>query len=220
MFQVQVEEVILYKLPFLTLAIFLLGVIFRVYRYLSEKLRVFPIFPKAEKNRVSEYIKDVLLFRALLSSDRKLWLLAWFFHVSLLLILIGHLRMFIGIEFPENLSDVLGTIFGLIFILTLLALLLRRVAELKEISTLEDYLALLLLLAIAVSGMYLRLSDVSLYNYFDALISGERIEVENQILVIHALLAQILVAYLPFGKLFHSIGVFHSNYSALRWKNA
>ncbi len=219
MFQVQVEEVILYKLPFLTITIFAIGTVFRVYKYLSEGLKIFPLFPKAEKNKAGEYLKDLIFFRAIFASDRKLWAFAWLFHFSLFLILLGHFRMFSGLKFSESLADLLGTIFGAIFTLTLLALLFRRVIQLREISTVEDYFALALLLAVAVSGMYLRFSDVSLHNYFSALVSGGG-NVESPVLAVHALFAQILIAYLPFGKLFHSLGAFHSNYLTLRWKNA
>lgn len=161
----------------------------------------------------------MFLFKTLFSSDKSLWVLSWLFHVSLLVILLGHIRMFLGIKVGESFANFLGTSLGAIFFLTLLFLLVRRVAKLRVISTAEDYFALILLLSVAVSGMYLRLNDVSLEGYLLSLISGEKIRVGSLALVVHAFLAQLLVAYLPFGKLFHSIGVFHSNY-LVRWKNA
>ncbi len=222
MLQVYLEEIVLYKLPFVTAAIFFVGLFYRIYKYLSVKLRVFPVFPKASKSgleKLFEYFSDVFLFKTIFSSDKFLWVLSWLFHVSLFVILLGHLRMFLGIKVDENFTSFLGMLLGVIFLLTLLSLLVRRVAKLRVISTAEDYFALILLLSVAISGMYLRLNDVSLDGYLLSLISGEKIVVGSSALVVHALLAQILVAYLPFGKLFHSIGVFHSNY-LVRWKNA
>ncbi|ADC65247.1 Nitrate reductase gamma subunit [Ferroglobus placidus DSM 10642] len=222
MLQVYLEEIVLYKLPFVTAAIFFAGLFFRVYKYLSVKLKIFPVFPKASKSgfkKLSDYFGDVFLFKTLFSSDKSLWVLSWLFHVSLLVILLGHIRMFLGIKVGESFANFLGTSLGAIFFLTLLFLLVRRVAKLRVISTAEDYFALILLLSVAVSGMYLRLNDVSLEGYLLSLISGEKIRVGSLALVVHAFLAQLLVAYLPFGKLFHSIGVFHSNY-LVRWKNA
>ena len=86
MLQVYLEEIVLYKLPFVTAAIFFVGLLYRIYKYLSVKLRVFPVFPKASKSgleKLFEYFSDVFLFKTIFSSDKFLWVLSCLFHVSL-----------------------------------------------------------------------------------------------------------------------------------------
>jgi len=222
MLQVSAEEVVLYKLPFVTLTVFLLGTAYRTYRYLSKPFRIFPTFPYASgssSEKAKKYVKTLLLFEPF-RGDRALWTLSWLFHLSLAVIVLGHLRMFLGVPIEKSVSQLFGTLFGAIFTVALASLLLRRIFFLRAISTVEDYLVLILLLGIAVSGLYLRASGVDLQGYALSLLRGEYVDVDDPVLVVHALLGQMLVAYLPFGKLFHSIGAFHSNYSALRWKDA
>ena len=82
----------------------------------------------------------------------------------------------------------------------------------------SDYLLLLLLLAIAVSGNYMRfLMHIELepYQAFFSNLFGLRFgaPVENGMFILHFLLVQVLLIYFPFSKLVHVIG----GVLTLRW---
>jgi|Deesub1362B_J571_1020462.scaffolds.fasta_scaffold00093_71 nitrate reductase gamma subunit len=210
-------------LPYFTILLFTLGIIWRAYRF-RDNVASNPIFPYASSSlaeKVSTYSKQILLFTPLFKNDRKLWLASWLFHLSLALIVIGHIRMFLGIKIDERIAFALGTFFGLMFLATMLFLLARRFEEVKVISTLEDYFALFLLLSIAATGLAMRFSGeyYDFSGYLASLINFTPKAPEyDLVLATHALLAQLLIIYLPYGKLFHSIGAFVTSYLPLRWQ--
>ena len=214
------------KLPYFTFGVFIIGLIWRLIRFFGKGIQSHPIFPYAKIGtfkRVSTYLSQILLFTPIFRSDRTLWTISWAFHLSLVLILAGHIRMFAGIKINEKLAFLLGSFFGLIFLISMLILLLRRFGEAKVISTTEDYLVLLLLISIAVSGLLMRFSGhhYNLTAYILSIVSFSPIPPRyDSLLLIHFLLAQILIAYLPYGKLFHSVGAFVTSYLPLRWQNA
>lgn len=209
-------------LPYLTFAVFISGILWRINRFLKGKAASNPLFPNASSRlgeKIAAYFKQILLFTPLYRNDKKLWVYSWLFHLSLALILVGHIRMFLGVQIPQQMAFVLGTIFGLVFLITMVLLLLRRFGEVKIISTAEDYFALLLLISIAITGLTMRLSghQYDFTGYLSSLLSlSPRAPEYDAVLATHALLAQVLIAYFPYGKLFHSVGAFVTTYLPLR----
>jgi nitrate reductase gamma subunit len=100
---------------------------------------------------------------------------------------------------------------GFVFALAALYLLLRRVMNqgVVMISVASDYLVLLLLLAIAATGLltrYVAFQDlVYLKHFILGLLAFQPAEATlHPVFIVHFLLVMLLVAYFPFSKLVHA----------------
>jgi nitrate reductase gamma subunit len=114
-----------------------------------------------------------------------------------------------------------GVAAGVILLASAILLLARRlaIARVREISGVGDFVALLLLLGILATGDLLRFGP-----HFDlaqtrewawSLLRFSPVVPRNPIFLVHALLALLLIAYIPFSKVLHFGGIFFSQ-SALR----
>jgi nitrate reductase gamma subunit len=186
---------------------------------------------------------EVLIFRSLFRNDRAelagqklaydgnrfLWLAGLLFHWSLLIILVRHLRLFmepvpaciLWLEKLDALFEVSlpALLMTDIFILAALTyLFFRRVfsPQIRYITLPTDYFALLLIGAVAVTGVLVRhvykvdimevkrlvLGVVSLHPYLPKSL--------GLLFYTHLFLVSALFAYFPFSKLMHAGGVFLS----------
>lgn len=157
------------------------------------------------------------------------WLAALAFHWALLLIVLRHIRLFVqhvppvinGLERLDGFLQI-GTpqiyLSDVVLVVALLYLLARRFSQplVRFISLFTDYFAVLLLLAIAASGIlmrYLVRADVlsakqlvlSLLVFRPAVPDGLGV-----IFLVHLLLVCTLAVYFPFSKMMHAGGVFLS----------
>jgi nitrate reductase gamma subunit len=174
------------------------------------------------RNNQARLHKDRLVF----SENKYLWLGALAFHWSLLIILLRHLRLlvepvpafvlalqrvdgFFQITTPDlYASDV-------ILLGALAYLLFRRLRDplVRYISLFTDYLALFLLLGIAVSGVlmryFLRADITSVKQFALGLATFHPIAPPalSPVVLVHVLLVSALAAYFPFSKLMHWGGV-------------
>jgi nitrate reductase gamma subunit len=183
--------------------------------------------PKPGLPRYIELMKEIFFFRSLFKGDKNLWVFSWIFHTMLALIFIGHLRVFTWL--PDNMltslgmttenintmSQLSGGIAGIVILVMILVLLGRRIftGRVREISFKGDYIALILILVVLITGDAMRFIshfDLSLTReYFLGLISFSVITVpENSWFLTHYLFAQILIMYMPFSKLLHFGGIF------------
>ncbi len=188
---------------------------------------------------------EIFFFRSLLKNTRYyldrvsqkdarwLWLFGILFHYSLLLVLIRHSRFFLDPvpSFVETLSDIESFkgvfipsvyISGLAIVAALFLLWFRRIFLSRErtLSLPSDHFALILLLAITISGNIMRyFVKADLFAVKELLMSlmtfniGHAIEVANTIepiFYVHFALASFLLAYFPFSKLMHAGGVLFS----------
>ncbi len=189
---------------------------------------------------------EVLVFRSLLRNTKTelrqgiqkliykdsklLWLGALVFHWSLLIILLRHLRLFVEpvpafVISIQRLDGILQItlpdlyITDIIIVLALAYLLFRRVAsaQLRYISLPSDYLAVLLLLSVALSGILMRyifrVDVVSVKELALGVLSFHPSIPAAGIglaFYVHLFLVCTLFAYLPFSKLVHMAGVFLS----------
>ena len=154
---------------------------------------------------------ETLTFRTLFKASMVTWVFGWVFHVCLLLMLIIHLR-FVMIPAPK-LTALLMPHTSLIsygLILSLSGLLIRRlvVDRVRYVSSLSDFLHVILLLFIAAVGMLLAASDtVNVYEvtlFVQGLFtSGSTSLSPNLLLALHVLGACIVLLVYPFSKLFH-----------------
>jgi nitrate reductase gamma subunit len=174
---------------------------------------------------VLKLIGELALFGALARGDRWLWLGAWLMHVSLALVVVGHVagigltaQQFVVLggspETSVRLSAVLGTLAGLLLAMTLLALLGRRLAigQLRRLSDPADYFDLVLLLAIVATGLAMRTTGaeidlVEVRRYVGSLLTLHPVAMPRQpLFVVHFTLVNLLLVWLPFSKLVHVTG--------------
>ncbi len=196
--------------------------------------------PKSRGAVILRMASEVLLFISLfrntkydiktntIRSNRMLWLGAMVFHVSFLLIVLRHFRFF---TYPvPSVIEVLNkadsftpfmpsltTITGILIIIALLYLFIRRLVfpEMRYISIFSDYLILLLLLAIVITGdmmkYFLRVDLIQVKEFMLGLISFSPVSTEIPWLFgLHLLLVSALLVYFPFSKLMHAPGIFFS----------
>jgi nitrate reductase gamma subunit len=184
---------------------------------------------------------EILLFRSLFrNSDmqqvgaqrlvyggsRWLWLGGLAFHWSLLIILVRHLRFFTEPVFQPSLwlsaiDGVLQLALPALFITDFIILtavsylFVRRLvsARVSYISLASDYLALLLILAVVISGILMRSFfkvdvvavkelAISVITFRPAVPAGIGLP-----FYIHLLLVCTLIAYFPFSKMIHAAGI-------------
>jgi nitrate reductase gamma subunit len=187
---------------------------------------------------------DVLLFRPLFratpsapwlgrglahGASRSLWLVALAFHASLAVILLRHLRLFLEpapsfVALLERLDVATQAVLpavhatSLLLLFALLFLLGRRLLlpRVRYISLAADYFPLLLLLAIATTGIIMRhfvRTDVTSVKRFalglanGALVLPAR---ADAFLLVHVFVVSLLLVYFPLSKLMHMPGVLMS----------
>ena len=199
--------------------------------------------PSSGAGAVIRVALEVLAFRSLLrdnrpqfrdgrltfSQTRILWLVGLAFHWSLLVVVLRHLRFAVEptpgfVLFLSSVDGVLQIgapallLTGVVLIGALGCLLLRRWwnPELRYISLFSDYFALLLLLAIAVSGMLMRyvtsVDVVSIKQFVLGLMAFHPAlpAAPSPVFLVHLLLVCALAIYIPFSKLMHFGGIFLS----------
>jgi nitrate reductase gamma subunit len=162
--------------------------------------------------------REVLLFESLFRASLWLWLCGWLFHAGLALVLTRHLRYFtepvwawVAFLQPFGIYAALAMVAGLA------GLMVRRmfVARVRYISTPSDYLMLVLLLAIALSGLamkYVAHTDiVAVKAYFLGLMYFDWQPLPaDPVLYAHLALVALLMLVFPVSKLLHAPGVFFS----------
>jgi nitrate reductase gamma subunit len=217
-------------LPFLTIIIFIAGLIYRIYvwKKLPRPTMTLTPAPKPGAGRFLEEVKEIFLFKSLFKGDKSLWIFSWIFHISLAFIFLGHLRVFAFL--PDKIllslgmtssninamSSGSGGVAGIIILAAILILLVRRFAvkRVRDISQTGDYFALILLIAIIITGDIMRFSSTHFElsqtrEYFAALFTFTAIKIpQNPWFMAHFFLAQCLIIYLPFSKILHFGGVF------------
>lgn len=214
--------------PYFAAGVFIIGMTWRVGTWLRVPVP-FPLTlsprPVNTMGRIGRVCRELLLFPSLWCSDRGLWLWAWLMHVSLAMIIGGHIVGIssIGLQFMDigftagqslALSALLGTSSGLLILVALIILLYRRTAipEIKRLSDPADYFDLLLILSIVISGLHMRMTslDVDLMAiraYLGGIIHFRPTPIPHEwIFVSHFFLVNVLLIYIPFSKLVHFAG--------------
>lgn len=199
--------------------------------------------PGSGLGAVGRMALEVLLFRSLFRNSRAeldgqrfvfgdsklLWLGGLAFHVSLLVVVLRHARLFLQpVPAPVMLLTRLDGFFqigspalylsNVVILTALFYLLLRRWRDsrLRYISQYSDFFAPLLLLAIAISGVLMRyvskVDVVAVKQLALGLVTFRPAVPEgiSGLVLVHLLLVSILAAYFPFSKLMHMGGVFLS----------
>jgi nitrate reductase gamma subunit len=208
-------------LAYFAAIIFVLGVGLRLYLYIKTPVPLKIVAtpgPKSAGGVAARMAADVALFPNLFKADKFLWLGSWIFHLLLALILFRHLRYFLY-PVPSVIVDwqiVLVTA-GFLFPVPALYLLWRRLAlpQSLYISGLPDYVALILLVGIACTGMlvhyYVRTYLVDVKAFILGLLTlSPQAPPLHPIFLAHFALVCLLLMYFPFSKLMHVGGIFFS----------
>ena len=215
-------------LPYVTLVVLIAGLAARIMRWVKGPAGKMTIFPGASSTGelVTNIAKEILIFRGLFQGNKGLWFGSWIFHAMLAFIFFGHIRVvwealfFLPEEGQNMVSALTGGTFGVVVLLAATYLFIRRfvVGSVREISDVEDYFALVLIIAIVLTGDAMRFLpaahiDLALETrpYFIGLLTFQFAEVPgNPWFLMHFLLGQLLFLYLPFSKFLHIPGVFFS----------
>ena len=174
--------------------------------------------PKTHLGVIGRLALELFAFRSLLRANRTTWLASILFHYGLLFVLIMHAR-FLFEQLPTFLIPfiVWSGWAAAAMVLGLCVLLARRmcVDRLRYISAPSDYLHLLLLIAIALSGLALkRLWPVDTFavgQFFRGAMTLQwQALPDSVILVVHLLLVVLLIIVFPVSKLLHGLGIVFS----------
>src|SRR3989338_7092670 len=206
---------------YLAFALFALGLGYKIYDFARTpaplKIPTTPA-PVNAGGVVLRMAREVVLFESLFKSNLWIWGLGWLFHASLALVLLRHLRYFtepvwIWVAFIQP----FGMYAGITMLLGVAGLWARRlfVERIRYISTPSDHLMLVLLIAIAVSGLLMQFAVhtdvIAVKSFFLGLM---RFDIQplpaDVLLAVHLLLVLLLLAIFPFSKLLHAPGVFFS----------
>lgn len=220
--KMSIISIIFIALFYISLIVFLVGMARKIYQFWITpaplKIPTAPT-PLTQIGVIMLMIREVVLFESLFKSNKWIWLFGWLFHIGLLLVLIRHIRYF-------WIGDLPG-----IFLLTqpfkyaaftmvigLVGLMLRRifVERIRYISAPSDYLMLIMLLIIGISGAVMTFTS----NHTDIIMVKEfasglvnfnwaNLPIEVHFLV-HIFLVFVLMAIFPISKLLHVPGIFFS----------
>ncbi|ROL61865.1 menaquinol oxidoreductase [Bacteroidetes/Chlorobi group bacterium ChocPot_Mid] len=250
-------------LPYLAIAIFIVGVIVRVLKWAKSPVP-FRITTTSGQEKSLPWIKqnkldnpssslgvigrmalEVLFFRSLFRNTKAelkegtkiaygetkwLWAFGLLFHWSFLIVFLRHFRFFADpIPFFVKYLETLDGFFqigvpivyltGIGLLVALTYLFLRRIfdAKVKYISLASDYFPLLLLIAIATTGIimryYVKTDLVAIKQVAVGILSFHPITPAETIspwFYIHFFLVNVLLIYFPMSKLMHMGGVFLS----------
>ncbi len=206
---------------YLAALLLVVGLAYKIYDYSRTpaplKIPTTPA-PTTKKGVVYRMAKEVVVFESLFKSNKWIWVFGWLFHFGMLLVLVRHLRYFVT-PIPEWLAFVqpFGKYASFMMVLGLGGLLARRflVDRVRYISTPSDYLMLVLLLGIGLSGMMttfvVHTDIVALKEFFMGLMYFDVQPVPGDpIILAHLTMVALLMMIFPISKLLHAPGVFFS----------
>lgn len=205
----------------LAFALFALGLGYKIYDFARTpaplKIPTTPA-PVSTGGVILHMAREVVLFESLFKSNLWIWGLGWLFHASLALVLLRHLRYFTEpvwswVAFIQP----FGMYAGITMVLGAAGLWGRRlfVERIRYISTPSDHLMLVLLMAIALSGLsmtFVAHTDViSVKGFFLGLMTFNWQVLPSSVnLYAHLFMVSVLLVIFPVSKLLHAPGVFFS----------
>lgn len=202
-------------------ALFVVGLALKIRRYATTpaplKIPTTPA-PTTGGGAALRMVREVALFESLFKSNKWTWAFGWLFHVSLLLVILRHVRYFQQpVWEPIVWVQPFGTYAGFTMVAGLGGLWARRflVDRVRYISTPSDHLHLALLIAIGLSGLGMRFvahTDIVALKAFT--LGLMRFDVQplpdDPLLLLHLSLVALLMVVFPISKLLHAPGLFFS----------
>ena len=174
--------------------------------------------PTTQAGVAYRMFKEVVVFESLFKSNKWIWMFGWLFHFGLLLVLLRHLRYFTQPVWTwVDVLQPFGKYASFLMVIGLVGLLARRflVDRVRYISTPSDYLMLVLLLGIGITGMLMTFvahTDIVALKQFILGLMYLDIQPlpQDPILLVHLALVALLMAIFPISKLLHAPGLFFS----------
>jgi nitrate reductase gamma subunit len=174
--------------------------------------------PTTRKGVTYRMAKEVVLFESLFKANKWIWVFGWMFHFGLFLVLARHLRYFTEpVWFWVGIVQPFGKYASIMMVIGMAGLFARRflVDRVRYISTPSDYLMLVLLIAIGLSGMLMTFvvhtDIVALKAFFLGLMYLDVQPLPQDLtLLVHLALVALLMVIFPISKLLHAPGLFFS----------
>jgi nitrate reductase gamma subunit len=221
-----VYYIILVPMVYVAFAIFFVGTVARLVKIFREPKNptTLQIFPEKEPKWLFG-LYDTFLLPTVRRQMPVFWVFLMFFHVSFLLLIIGHIELFKEFSVFQVIPHevFLGRGFvGLVLLLCLLFFLFRRFkSPYRELSVPEDYYLLILLFLAVLFGSQMdwarrwyEYGGMTVENYRDYLLSllylkpkiPSDIEVSGHsfMLVLHVFFANLFLIFFPFSQAMHS----------------
>ena len=206
---------------YLATAILVFGLAARIRLYARTPAPLIIVTTPAPVTRAGVVVrmaKEVVFFESLFKASKWTWLFGWVFHAALLLVVIRHLRYFTEpVWFWVRWAQPFGMYAGFAMLAGLAGLSVRRFAvdRVRYISSPSDHLMLLLLIAIAATGLmmkYVAHTDIlSLKAFILGLMYFDWQPLPSDpVLLVHLSLVLLLMIIFPFSKLLHAPGLFFS----------
>ncbi|MBF0382064.1 MAG: respiratory nitrate reductase subunit gamma [Magnetococcales bacterium] len=212
-------------LAYAVLGIFTLGFLRRIWIYARVPAPlVIPTTPApvTKMGVVFRLFKEVAFFESLFKGDKLAWVGGYAFHGALAVVLIRHARYFCD-PLPAFFAhiQIAGILAGIVMVGGLGFLFLRRllIDRVRYISSPSDYLMLILLLGIGITGLAMtfqfRPDIVAIKEVMSNLFSMSSASlplasIGDVIFIIHLTLVGLLLVIFPFSKLMHAGGIFFS----------
>jgi len=202
--------------------ILFIGLGYRIYEYstIPAPLKIpTPPAPKTKQGVAIRIFREVVFFESLFHSSKWTWLFGWLFHFALLLAFFRHLRYVtdpVWFWVSWEIVQAAGHYGAYMMIIGLFGLLARRifVDRVRYISAPSDYLMLILIIGIAVSGLMMKWFPTDIYalkQFFLGLIYFKWSELPSDfMLLLHLSLVLLLMIIFPYSKLLHAPGLFFS----------
>jgi len=231
------QVILYYILPYTTVVVFFGGIIYKIISWMRtpKPTAALTIYPTREGAKMaSSMTADQIVFPSLFSR-KILWVFGVMLHLALLGIVVGHVRIFGEPQFFWNLirldadgvdlfAYIIGGAVGIAFLISLIVLLVRRFyGTMKKVSVPIDFLFLILLIAIAISGdvmrFFMHIDMAEIQTFFASLVRFSpdiTSTVQQSAFIVHNVLTEVLIMYIPFSKLVHIIGSFITNYIVKR----
>lgn len=211
-----------------SVGVFLVGMGWRIYGWARARVPLKIVLTPASSKAGGVFRRlagELFLFRSLYSAERGLWLAGWSFHVSMLLLILGHFGGLVSPGFVQatfglnegqfhRFAQATGGAFGILAAASLAFLLWRRLASerVRHISTVSDYLAALLLLLVIGSGNHMRflggLDLAQAREFVSGLLRFHPAPAPSDpTFAAHLILVSALLVYIPFSKLMHLGGL-------------
>jgi [DsrC]-trisulfide reductase subunit M len=174
--------------------------------------------PMTQTGVVLRMGREVFLFHSLFRANKWIWLFGFLFHAALVFVLLRHFRFFeepVWSSFTAFLPYEVSA--GGVMLVGLAGLWARRflVERIRYITVISDHLMLVLLIAIALTGLSMRfVAPTDIFAVKAFLFGLIRFDWQplptDPLLLTHLGLVATLMIVFPFSKLLHAPGVFFS----------
>lgn len=194
-------------ITYIACAVFLGRFLFHVLSWLKavKQPAVEVISKKVSSGMIAEMLLDIVFFRRLIKTNKILWAASWTFHISLLLVILRHLRYFMY-PVPDFVMSMqtTGIAAGYVLPVSLLIILIIRAAGNRDrYLSLYNFFLLAMLLLTGMTGILLKLfyrtGLLDIKAFMMGIVTFHPDAVPDSLLFfVHYVLVLILIPALPF----------------------